>query len=232
MWVARLLKALPGITQDYPKARWLMLTLTVRNCPVTELRSTLKEMGQAWKRLSERKDFPALGFVRSTEVTRGKDGSAHPHFHCLLMVNPGYFAGKNYLTQEKWTELWKQALRVSYTPIVDVRTVKANPKRSEGQMEGNMGAIADGVLEVLKYSVKPEDLIGNGKEVDREWLLELTSQLHKTRAVSVGGVLRNYLSESEPEDLIGEDGTELIDKNDSVWFGWRDLVKRYIKLED
>lgn len=234
MWISRFLKALPAITGDYPKARWLFLTLTVRNCELTELRATVKDMNAAWKRMALRKQFPAIGYVRSTEVTRGKDGSAHPHFHALLMVEPGYFQGGRYLSQQAWSQLWQQVLGVSYTPVVDVRRVKDGlPYGSSVQELGKpdpSGTIAAAVVETLKYSVKPDDLIGVGKEADKEWLIELMSQLHKTRAVALGGVIKHYLSEQEPEDLIGTDESEL--ENDfSVWFGWREMVKRYAKVD-
>lgn len=228
MWVARFLKALPAITADYPTARYLFLTLTVKNCPLGELRSTLAEMNRAWKRLTLRKQFPAIGSARSTEVTRGKDGLAHPHFHVLMMVEPNYFS-RNYLSQLDWTKLWQSCLQVDYTPIVHVKAVKPNRKRSMVQAS-TADLVTAGVVETFKYSVKPADLVGEGGEVDRAWLIELTQQLHKTRAVALSGVFKNYLSESEPEDLIGEDeeGEDLGDM--SLLFGWREMVQRYIKI--
>ena len=74
MWQARFYQALPKIEQEHPKARWLFLTLTVPNCPVNELRSTLQDMNKAWNRLRLRKEFkPVLGFIRTTEVTAEKN---------------------------------------------------------------------------------------------------------------------------------------------------------------
>ena len=85
---ARFFTKLPELREQFPTHRWIFLTLTVKNCATDELRSTIQTMNTAWKRLIQRKDWPAEGFVRATEVTRGQDGSAHPHFHCLLMVKP------------------------------------------------------------------------------------------------------------------------------------------------
>jgi len=229
MWFARLAKAMPAIREDFPKARWIFLTLTVKNCALEELRETLSLMGSAWQRLVQRKSWPALGFVRSMEVTRSPDGTVHPHYHALLMVKPSYFS-TGYLSQARWAELWQEALRSPYKPIVDVRTLKANSKRLQSHTDPNQG-ILDNLLEVCKYSVKPSDLLSGNKELDRIFLTELTSQLHKTRSVTLGGVIRNYLSESEPEDLIGEekiDG-ELLEA--SYYFGWREVVSRYLKVE-
>jgi plasmid rolling circle replication initiator protein Rep len=220
MWRARFLQALPRVIEAYPTGRWVFLTLTVKNCPLDELRDTLRKMNKAWERLTKRKQFPGLGFVKSTEVTRSANGDAHPHFHCLLLVSPSYF-GKPYLTQADWTELWKQALRADYTPVVNVKAVK--PKAGSEPGSGVITA----VLETLKYGVKEQDLLS-----DAAWLQELTKQLHKTRAVSVGGVLRKYISDEEPEDLIhGEDEEGDLSEEVDIWFGWREMANRYVKTE-
>lgn len=220
MWRARFFSAIPKVMEAYPTARWIFVTLTVKNCPLESLRDTLGEMNRAWSRMTKKKGFPALGFVRSTEVTRSKDGTAHPHFHCLLMVRSQYF-GKQYLKQSDWTEMWKQALRVNYTPVVNVKAVK--------NLKGEVGkdGVAIALLETLKYGVKEADLTQ-----DAAWLHELTRQLHKTRAVAVGGVLREFINDEEPEDLInGDESEQSSDIDSNVWFGWREMVKKYAKTE-
>ena len=119
---------LPNIQERFPTHRWVFLTLTVKNPPVTELRDTLKHMNDSWKRLIETKRFKSgvAGFLRTTEVTRGNDGKmmAHPHFHALLLVKPSYFT-INYIKQGDWVEMWAKALRADYLPSVNVKAVKA-----------------------------------------------------------------------------------------------------------
>ncbi|HEY9609466.1 protein rep [Allocoleopsis sp.] len=64
---------------------------------------------------------------------------------------------------------------------------------------------------------------------NQEWFLELTRQLHNTRAVAIGGVLRRYMQEleEEPEDLIGKDEqTDEIDEG-SLSFRWQRELKKY-----
>lgn len=222
VWRARFFKAVPNVLKDHPKARWVFLTLTVRNCPLTELKATVGEMNKAWKRLSLRRQFPALGFVRSLEVTRNPEtNEAHPHFHVLMMVPPSYFKGTAYLSNAAWRELWQSCLKVGYLPVVNVKAVKGKSEQE---------AIARALLETLKYGVKESDLM-----FDPKWLEELTIQLHKTRAISVGGLLKDYLKEDEPEDFINtdEDDETLSEVDESllIWFGWREQVKRYEKGE-
>lgn len=215
MWKARAYKIIPKVMEVYPTYRWLFLTLTVRNCPVAELRQTLDWMNKSFVRLTKLKDWPAKGWIKSVEVTRGKDSSAHPHLHCLLLVPARYF-GPDYLKQDEWVQLWQQSLRIDYKPMLHIRPIK---KTDDPTVI---------VPEILKYQVKESDLVA-----DREWFLELTKQLHKTRAVAVGGVLREYLRdlEEEPEDLIGEsDDPDPVDEG-SLYFGWKRLEKRYRMTE-
>src|SRR5471032_2208811 len=103
--MARFYERLPALAAAQPKAQWLFLTLTVRNPAMANLRTTLRDMNAAWQRMIQRAGWPAKGFVRTTEVTKGKDGRPHPHFHCLLLVDPGYFQGKNYISQAKWRQV-------------------------------------------------------------------------------------------------------------------------------
>lgn len=272
MWRARFLKVLPRIFEIYPGYRFIFLTLTVSNCDIEQLNSTISKMNAAWQRLIQSKVFPATGFVRSLEVTRASDDRAHPHFHCLLMVSPRYFTGESYLKQVEWTELWRRSLRVEYTPIVDVRAVKPKPGRlnyvrslvpgdqKEGsKMPTSQNAVSEGVtevlsladlaglqgaiLETLKYSVKPGDLIGsvdldeqqNLRETKQNWfnaawLYELTRQMHNVRAIALGGVLKDFLKEDDPEDLIHPEGEEIeqvLESDLRLLFGWRSESKRY-----
>ncbi|NJN32779.1 MAG: protein rep [Synechococcales cyanobacterium RM1_1_8] len=223
MWVARALQGMPKIQEDYPKARWVFLTLTVKNVPLLELRTTVKDMNKAFDRLSRRKEWkPVLGWARSLEVTRSRDGEAHPHFHVLMMVRPSYFT-REYVKQKDWRELWKSCLRVDYLPVVNVKTVK--PKANA---DGSESGITAAIRETFKYAVKPEDLTA-----DQVWLIELTDQMQNARSVNIGGVLRKYWKAHEPEDLVNADedgGGEVSEDDPRLWFGWREYVKRYAKV--
>ena len=226
MWRARFFKALPEIQTQYPTARWIFLTLTVKNCEVSELKKTLAWMNAAWVRLIQRKIFPALGFIKSVEVTRGADGTAHPHFHCLMLVPASYFSGQKYITQADWVSLWQSCLKVDYTPVVDVRAVKAKKGTLKKSGDASKDAMARAVCETLKYSVKPTDLLADAK-----WLDELTKQLQKTRAISIGGCLKEFFSEDEPEDLINGDIEEEENTEDDtiLFFDWASAIRRYKK---
>jgi plasmid rolling circle replication initiator protein Rep len=210
MWKAKAYKVLPKIVEKYPEHRWLFLTLTIKNTEITTLRETLKNMNSGFQRLVQRKAFPAIGWLRSTEVTRGRDGNAHPHFHCLLLVSKSYF-GRNYLSKSDWIEMWQKSMRLDYKPVLDVQAIK------QGSMPMEL------VPELLKYCTKESDMVAS-----REWLLELTRQMFKMRCIATGGVLKDYLKalEEEPADLIGSEESS-VDDYGQVYFGWQRPEKKY-----
>ena len=230
MWQARFYQALPGIVQDYPKARWLFLTLTVRNCDISDLGDTLSDMNKAFQRLKDRKEFkPVTGWIRTTEVTKGKDGSAHPHFHCLLMVPPSWFT-RDYVKHSRWVDLWQDCLRAPYRPNFDVRTVK--PKVPKGEplpgIEGTIDALRGAVAETLKYSTKPDDMTDS--DGHDGWFLELTRQTHKRRFIATGGALKDVLKlDQETDDDMALAEGEGTDDGSRLAFDWKTGKRRYIR---
>jgi plasmid rolling circle replication initiator protein Rep len=223
-WQAKMFTAMPEINKAYPTHRWLFVTLTVRNCAIADLRNTVGDMNKAFKRLTELVKFPAIGWIKSVEVTRNPEtGEAHPHFHCLMLVPPSYF-GKSYIKQEEWRSLWQRCLRVEYLPVINVKAVK--PKNNK--LNDELDDIGQAIVETLKYSVKETDLVA-----DANWLTELTTQLHQTRAIAIGGILKQFLKdESDNDDLIHVDEEKEQENNDNsikLFFGWREAVKRYQK---
>ena len=210
-WKARALRALPAVVEDYPNHRWLFLTLTQKNCSVSDLKETVTEMNKSFLRLTRVRDWSVEGWIKSLEVTRGKDGSAHPHFHCLLMVIPSYFS-RDYLSYQDWTSLWRRAARLDYKPQVYVRAVAK---------DRNPVVL---IPEILKYSLKESDLYKS-----KEFLLGVTKQLYKMRCISVGGILRPYMRklEEEPEDLIGNDNLENEVDEGHFYFQWKYQEKKY-----
>lgn len=231
MWKARFYKAIPAIRADYPTFKFLFLTLTIKNCEVNELRKTIDLMNKSWLKLIKRKLFPARGWVKAVEITKSKNGLAHPHFHCILIVPSNYFKGKGYLSKDKWIKIWQQSLKVDYEPSVDIRKVKLLKSRKRTISERLDRELTEddivfyGLMECLKYSVKESDLMS-----DPEWLDAITKQLHKTRAIATGGLFKQYLSEDEPEDLINtelEQDIEVLETDAKFLFGWKEKVKRY-----
>lgn len=208
-WKAKTYSILPSIVKEYPTYRWLFLTLTVKNCQINELRDTLFWLNKSWQRLSQRKKFPAIGWIRTTEVTLGKRKTAHPHFHCLLLVKPSYF-GKNYIKQNEWVNMWRSCTQIDYIPLVDIRPVK---REHQPMML---------IPEILKYSIKESDLIKN-----REWFLELTKQMSNMRTVATGGVIKKYFKQLKQTKRNIADTEKTNNCESSLIYNWRDTNRRY-----
>jgi plasmid rolling circle replication initiator protein Rep len=226
MWQAKVYRALPALLKDFPDTRFLFMTLTIRNCEVKDLRSTLTLMAQSWQRLTQLRTWPARGWVRAVEITRSeKYRTAHPHYHCLLMVPPAYFQG-DYLKQAEWAELWRQCLRVDYRPVVDIRTVKLDLVHTSRRVNEPPRQLWGAVAEILKYAVKPSDMIR-----DHEWFRELVDQVHKIRGVAIGGILKRYIKERKQENLISEPGEEKpTAEMEQLFFGWKQNVRKYRRI--
>ena len=223
-WRAKFFEVLPKLLEDHPRVKFIFLTLTVKNCVLEELRLTINGMNKAWSKLIKRNQFPALGWIKSIEVTKSKDLTAHPHFHCLLAVPHNYFTGSRlYISQSIWQELWRKSLKVNYDPIINIKKVKS--KVGQEEQLGLMIA----VCETLKYSVKPNDLIDNS-----DWLVGLTEQMHNLRVVSLGGILKPYLSdlgeENDDEDLVHIESELDVDVEQKArcYFNWNYSSKRYM----
>ncbi len=248
-WTARLFDVFPLIHKDYSDMRYAMMTLTVQNCRVSELRETKKQMNQALDRMVKRKSFPALGYICSFEVSKEKDlydkktgklirkarkDYCHPHFHILLALPPSYF-GRNYIKKDGWAVMWQSALKVDYKPVVDIRMVKAKELDDSSGSESMDSCIDNqpnddmvafnglmaAVVETVKYTVKPSDMVE-----DSDWFLEVANQLYKTRTISVGGIFKDYLKASDIErDLMLD--SERSENSGGFFFRWRNQVKRY-----
>lgn len=200
---------------------WIFLTLTIKNCPDNEIRSTIDLMNKAWQRLTQRKDFPAQGFIRSFEITmqrdrlssdgkskkssgaptRSPDGylMAHPHLHVVLCMKPGYYE-HNFKDKDWWIDQWQSCLRVDYRPSVSIKKIV--------DYENDL---VSALLETLKYTTKPADF-DLSNPVAGEWLDVLTRELHKVRAISVGGNVAKLCPQSDIdaiEEVIKLDDEQL-----------------------
>lgn len=206
-----------------PKGRFLFLTLTVKNVEGENLNSTISQLTKSFDRLFKRAKVQRnlLGYLRSVEVTHNEnDNNYHPHIHVLMMVKPNYFSGRgnNYITQKEWGDMWSQSLKVSYTPMVDIRTVKETGK-------GLRGA----VLETAKYPTKPIKLDVENKQV----VDDLYNGLYRKRQLGYGGIFKEIkkrlaLDDAENGDLVHtSDDKENISKGTEIVAIWNANKQNY-----
>ena len=211
---AILYRACERIEPEYSNHRFIFLTLTIKNCHVSELRLMLSKMNESWRRLISRKKFMDVvaGWVRSTEITRDSrymNTHAHPHFHSILLVKPGYFS-KKYIKQEQWAKIWQECLRVDYVPVIDIRSIRRS--------RVNDSAVKSAIVETLKYSVKQSDINVNVDDQEsREWFYTLTRETRNLRFVASGGVFKDAIKSDEEicnENLVQIDDGDRTEQTD------------------
>lgn len=133
-----------------------MLTLTVRNCKLSELSSTISAMSAAWHNLSRRVAFKRVcGWARNLEITFNKQTrEVHPHFHILLLWRGAVDVSKEFYKTLR--NEWSHCMKTDYSAIVhheqayiiegDRKTVDVN------------GDITPILLECSKYAMKATDI--------------------------------------------------------------------------
>ena len=242
---ALLFKGLPKLMADYPDCSLIFLTLTQRHIPLSELRSQIDNMSDGWKLLSQCKEFPAIGYklnksgkkvpiigyLRSVEITisktqiPGEEIMVHPHSHVIIIVPKSYFTNKsknNYITQARWSELWRRSMKLDYDPIVDVR--KAYSKNADTV---NLVNVA---MEAAKYITKFDDLVGFG-----EALPKFSEQVHGKKFFNSGGVFADYVTQKKLDQIESSmthgDEVEFIGDY-SVDLIWDDFYHKYRRSSD
>ncbi|MGU9527155.1 protein rep, partial [Clostridium perfringens] len=119
----------------------------------------------------------------------------------ILMVNKSYFKKPDkYLTQKDWTNLWKDCLKVNYTPIVNVKAFKTSGKEQTRKS----------ICEVAKYTVKDNDYLFENIEMTDNTVAILNNVLKGRRLIAFGKEFRKIhkelnLDDAEKGDLINTD---------------------------
>lgn len=194
-----------SVIQEKEKVATLFLTLTVSNPDVKDLKTTISKMNKSFNEMTKTKAFnnAILGYFKSIEILGDKTpkGQAHPHFHILLVVKESYFKKSDYINKAEWTEMWKKALKVDYTPVVDVRRIRSKNE--------NFSDIDSAIMETVKYSVKHTELT---KRLNEDFYYFYT-QTKGMRFISAGGILKEHLNLIK----IDEDLINLKKDNEALW---------------
>ncbi len=204
--------------------RYLFLTLTIKNCHLSDLRATIKHMNQSFQRLSQtiRYKKSILGSIRVLEFTRAKDKTIHPHFHILLAVQPSYFDRNldKYINQAEFRSMWQSALRADYLPQVNIKIIKPKSqiaKEIKDPTKTPEQAYSAAIAELCKYPMKDTDL----NAFSNDEFKELTKQMHNIRNINCGGIFKGALSKKLKE-LESDKKTDLVhinekEQNNELW---------------
>lgn len=202
--------------------RYIMLTLTLQNCEVRDLRTTVKAMFKGWSNMTRKVWFKniCVGSYRALEVSINPDDqSCHPHIHAVLAVKPSYFTGRSYIKTEEWAQRWQEALELPYTPVVHTAALRKPYEKS--------------AAEIAKYSLKVGNLIELLNDLSDDFLIQLHNGLSGWRLFSLAGVFRDahkelHLSEMDDPAAEGESGLENVPLEEQLifWY-WNPGINRY-----
>lgn len=204
-------RILDRLDEKYGKAiKYLFLTLTVRNVPLPRLGEQITAMSDGFKRMTNNRAWKrrVLGCMRTLEITINHETmEAHPHYHLILAVRREYATKGDgtYWNHDQWTEAWRKASRLDYTPNVSIERVKG--RRS-------------GVAEVSKYMAKDADYLVTAwenhlgteeAEAATDYIVSnLATHMRGRRLISYTGILREAQQELRINDPEAGDLTDNI----------------------
>jgi len=160
-------------SQTKKQYSYYLLTLTVKNPEISDLRDTVKLMRKSWREMAYQKIITKKqmsvyaplrkvlrGYFSSLEYLGSKhnDGYAHPHFHIILVMPKSYYS-KGYIKADYWRKMWQYALGVDYVPKVNIKRINPQSYVDENGIKKERSAMVGAISEVVKYSTKPTQLM-------------------------------------------------------------------------
>ena len=129
----------------------------------------------------------------------------HPHIHLVVAVKKSYFKHNDYISHDKWLEMWRKATKNPNITQVDVRKVR--PKAKDLSTSTSFSdMIISAVLEVSKYTVKSEDYVNpTDWDMSCKSVEVLDPALHKRRLVAFGGIMKELHEKLNLDDEIDGD---------------------------
>lgn len=196
------------------KKEFIFLTLTAPNVPAAELNEEIKSYNHSFKKLMERKEVKAIvkGYARKLEITYNEErNDYHPHFHALIVVNKSYFTDtKQYITRDRWLELWKEVTKNPLITQVDVRKV------SNGR--------GDKVYEIAKYSAKDSDYLLNQNVFEVFY-----KALKGKRLIVFSGLFKEAMIKFKNGELNQYKEKDMTKYVYAIMYNWGS--KKYVELE-
>ena len=252
---SRALPAINLLTKDNPDIQVLFLTLTIKNCHQDSLRWTIRNiLMPGWRSFSRRRQFPALGYLKSLEITRayncyyagefiGRMGLKRiKRIASLPLFNPSRF--KKFPSEEVHPHYhallfvdWRYGVNyyLKHKDWMKLWRKSAkldyNPfvdiRRAYSPDEFNN--LEKAALEATKYAMSPGDM------VDKLAPFALR-QLHGLKLINTAGIVRDYLKSEDLDKIIatGRTDREMHFKGVPLNLDWSDSAENYqiTKLAD
>lgn len=215
---------------------FIFLTLTIKNVLGNKLSAALDVLLEGYNKLLDKlyrkKKYKKyiLGAFRVLEITHNLDSNSkffntyHPHLHCVLMIDKGYFSNC-YISQDEWRKIWQGCIDSDYLPLVNVQKI-----------ENINGA----VREVAKYTLKDSDLLyPYDNDLQDSIVRVLDDALFNRRLVSFSGEFYRIRKRLKFDDCIDGDlvQTDVNNLRDDVAYMierycWNAGYNNYVRLDD
>lgn len=201
-----------------------LVTLTIRNVSVQQLRKTIAGMSKAWDGFRNTKAFKhCLGWARSVEVTYNPDkNTMHPHYHVLMIYDTPDI---NMQQEEKRIlKAWKASNNLSYDPQVNVREAYSKTDRD---------SIAAAAGEAFSYSIRAKDT-----EMMPDGVLgRFAKEVSGLRFASYGGEVKKIRAKLKLSDELEEEDhrsgiCECGSKMEELVLVWAAGGYRYLQREE
>lgn len=214
--------------------KYLLITLTMRNCAGADLPDMIQHLYDSYVRLNHREEWKAAikGAWRTLEVTYNpQEDTYHPHLHVFCVVNPSYFTDKTYISQSRLIQLWQSCLKVGYAPSVRMERVVVKEGRKD-------------LHEVTKYVTKSAQLVTQLPEaVAVDVLQNLHAALHGRKLYAAYGEIRRTMRAlrmtDEDGDLLNvadDDGTLAAEIRADLKYTLETYIYRpgdgYVRIDD
>ena len=196
------------------KKEFIFLTLTAPNVSAEELNDEINHYNQSFQRLMQRKEVKKIvkGYARKLEITYNEErDDYHPHFHVLIAVNKSYFTQTTqYISRDRWLELWQEVTRNPLITQVDVRKVRNGRD--------------DKVYEIAKYSAKDSDYLLNQNVFEVFY-----KALKGKRLIVFSGLFKEAMTKFKNGELDQYKEKDMTKYVYAIMYNWGD--RKYLELE-
>lgn len=215
----------------------VMLTLTARHAKGDQLGELLDALKRAKARLSQRREWRALGLVGSvtaTEVTYGASGW-HPHFHCILILDRPKRSAREAVAE--LLPAWLTCL-AAFGLSGEKAALQAQDASKAGEYVAGFGAASEVALGVHKLGRKggrsPWQLLRASRLGDHDagrcWLEYASAFLGRRQLVWSRGLSGRAGIRVADDEAAAEEGVDSADDTLRVWLGkgdaWRNARRR------
>src|SRR5699024_988613 len=188
--------------------------LTAPNVPADELNDEIKHYNHSFKKLMERKEVKSIvkGYARKLEITYNEErDDYHPHFHVLIAVNKSYFnQPTQYISRDRWLELWQQVTKNTLITQVDVRKVRSLKENR--------------IFEIAKYSATDSNYLQNQKVFEVFY-----KTLKDKRLIVFSGLFKEAMNKFKNGELDEYKEKDLKKYVYASMYTWGD--KKYLEME-